>query len=73
MGWDILINYKNNDITNYSLNYKKSIFIMFTWRKLKYNNNISELYFKNIFKLLSNKKLHQILKKKNYYLFFTLL
>ena len=45
---------------------------MFTWRKLKNNNNISELYFKNIFKLLSNKKLHQILKKKKIIICFSL-
>lgn len=50
---------------------KNSIYIMFTWRKLKKNKTISKYYIKNILKLIENKKLTQILRRKNITLYFT--
>ena len=41
--------YKNNSLIN-----NNSIFIMFTWRKLKRNKKVSIDYFKNIFNLINN-------------------
>ena len=43
----------------------KSIFIMFTWRELINGKNISTDYFNNIYKLLNNDLLLQILERKN--------
>ena len=49
-----------------------SIFIMFTWRKLKKNKFISKAYFKNILNLINNKLLNFALKNKNIILYFSL-
>ena len=49
-----------------------SIFIMFTWRDIKKKKNISSLYIKNIFKLLTNYILKRELIKKNLILYFSL-
>ena len=49
----------------------KSIFIMFTWRKLK-KNIISPYYFKNILKMINNRKLNKELKSHGITLFITL-
>lgn len=49
-----------------------SIYIMFTWRQMKKNQTISKYYINNILKLISNKKLIKILKKKNIILYFTI-
>lgn len=70
--WDILVNYKRNNNSIYNIKYNKSIFIMFTWRKLKNKNNISQSYFKNIYKLLNNNDLNLLLKKKKIHIYFSL-
>ena len=49
-----------------------SIFIMFTWRELKKNSIISSYYINNIFKLLYNQRLINILSKNNLFLYFSL-
>ena len=49
-----------------------SIFLMFTWRKIKKNKNISPFYFRNILDLLSNDRLKAEIKKNNIILYFTL-
>ena len=51
-------------------NYKKSIFIMFTWRNLAKNGRISNDYFKNIFNLLQNNLLIEEIQKNNVTVFF---
>jgi CDP-glycerol glycerophosphotransferase (TagB/SpsB family) len=56
-----------NKIKNY-----KSIFLMFTWRNLKYNQKISKYYLKNILKLLKDKLLYNILIKRKVTLYFCL-
>ena len=49
-----------------------SIFLMFTWRKIKKGKNISIDYFKNIWNLINNAKLYLYLKKNKIILYFTL-
>jgi CDP-glycerol glycerophosphotransferase (TagB/SpsB family) len=49
-----------------------SIFCMFTWRNLRRNKGISNFYFQNIFKLINDKMLNDILKQNNIILYFTL-
>ena len=49
----------------------KSIFIMFTWRALRKNRNISPYYIKNITKLLGNHYLIKVLKSNNITLYFS--
>lgn len=50
----------------------KSIFTMFTWRELKKDKNISKYYFKNIFRLINDNSLNNILKESNIILYFCL-
>ena len=71
--WDRYSNNTENLFTfNENDNFdKNSIFIMFTWRKLKINKKISYYYLKNIFKLINNEKLKDSLKNKNITLYFS--
>ena len=57
------------EIGNIRFNY---IFIMFTWRELSKDGNISLYYIQNIIKLLTNKLLINNLLKHNITLYFTL-
>ena len=59
--------YKNDSYIN-----NNSIFVMFTWRKIKKDKKISFEYFKNIFNLINNDKLYLYLKSNNIVLYFTL-
>ena len=59
--------YKNDSLIN-----NNSIFIMFTWRKLKRNKKVSIDYFKNIFNLINNLDLSFYLKSNHIVLYFTL-
>ena len=72
--WDLFNYYekKKNVIQEKANNKNKSIFIMFTWRELKKNKKISNYYFKNIIKLITNKLLNKVLKKNNIILYYTL-
>ena len=66
--WDIF-SYYNRKINS------RSIFMMFTWRDLKKDNNqshISQLYFKNIIELINNNALNIILEDNNITLYFCL-
>ena len=49
-----------------------SIFIMFTWRLIKKNRNISVDYFKNIFNLINNHLLIKTIQKYNITLYFAI-
>ena len=72
--WD-KYNLFNNELelpNNKSRINNNSIFIMFTWRDFKKNQNISELYFINIFHLINNELLIKVLNKNNVILYFTL-
>ena len=57
---------KDNEIKS------NSIFIMFTWRAIKNNKQISSFYHENILKLLTNNILNQELIRNNIFLYFTL-
>ena len=72
--WDIFYNYEKNslNVSKIDNNENKSIFIMFTWRDLKNNQNISKFYFKNILNLMNNKKLNFIIKERNITLYYSL-
>ena len=69
--WDIF-SYYNRKINSSK---SRSIFMMFTWRDLKKDNNqshISQFYFKNIIELINNYALDIILKDNNITLHFCL-
>ena len=77
--------WKNEDLIKFNLprwekyNYinksnirKYSIFIMFTWRRIKINMTMSEYYFENIINLLQNELLINNLLKYNITLYFSI-
>lgn len=69
--WDIFSYYNRKIISSKN----RSIFMMFTWRDLKKENNqshISHLYFKNIIELINNNALNTILEDNNITLYFCL-
>jgi CDP-glycerol glycerophosphotransferase (TagB/SpsB family) len=69
--WDTF-SFNNRKIISFQ---NRSIFMMFTWRDLKQNNNhsqISQYYFKNIIELINNYALNIILKENNITLYFCL-
>ena len=49
---------------------ERSIFLMFTWRKLKKGKNMSDLYFDNIRNLLNDSKINNHLNINNIKIFF---
>ena len=72
--WDLFYDYEKN-LNNFPkklIKKNKSIFVMFTWRELKKNKNISIYYFKNILNLINNKKLNLVLQKNNITLYYSL-
>ena len=63
--WD-KYNSNETEIFNFDESIKNnSIFIMFTWRDIIKQKNISTFYLENIMKLINNDKLNLILKIKN--------
>jgi len=68
--WDNYIN-SNSFISDYKF-YNNSIFVMFTWRRFKKDKNLSNYYFKNIYDLINNELLNNILKIHKINLLFTL-
>lgn len=54
---------------NYEKN-ESSIFLMFTWRKMKKGKNISSLYYDNIYNLLNNTILNDYFDKNNVKFYF---
>jgi CDP-glycerol glycerophosphotransferase (TagB/SpsB family) len=63
---------KRNNLNNMIYNNNCSILIMFTWREVIKNKQISSLYFQNIFNLIFHKELNKELKKYNITLYFAL-
>ena len=63
---------KNLKIYNSNIIRTNSIFIMFTWRKIKKNKNISSHYINNILEILNNKLLNKCLSSNNITLYFSL-
>ena len=68
--WD---NYNNpNSFISDDNIYNNSIFIMFTWRRFKKGKYLSNYYFKNIYNLINNELLNNILKIHKINLLFSL-
>ena len=71
--WD---KYNERNNSKYNLNNliynNNSILIMFTWREVIKNRQISSHYFKNIFNLILHQKLNEELTKHNTTLYFAL-
>ena len=72
--WDLFKSYEKKSLSfhNVETNKNQSIFLMFTWRELKNNQNISKYYFKNILDLMNNDRLNFVLKEKNITLYYSL-
>ena len=70
--WDILCNNGNMKINENNSTKNSSIFAMFTWRQVKINQKISKYYLKNLFQLINNQKLYEILSKKNIIFYYSL-
>ena len=70
--WDIFDSYEKNLSLQTGTNKNQSIFMMFTWRDLKNNQNISKYYFKNILYLIKNERLNFVLKENNITLYYSL-
>jgi len=71
--WNIYDNYESSLKTyNKDIVKNSSIFIMFTWRFIRSNKNISSDYIYNILELINNKLLNKILISNNITLYFTL-
>ena len=64
-----ILKYNDNDTSEININ---SIFIMFTWRKIKKGQYLSKFYIKNILYLINDKKLNVNLRNNNIILYFTL-
>ena len=65
------------DIRNYSdisipMREERSIFMMFAWRNLIKESEISNFYFDNITKILENEELNQLLERENVKIYFTI-
>ena len=69
--WD-KFNYINESINDIEKIKSYSIFIMFTWRELKYGRSISKYYISSILDLLSNQQLINNLQKLNLTLYFSI-
>ena len=71
--WEKYNTHINNlNLVNNIKNNNNSIFVMFTWRELRKNKEISTFYFNNIWNLLGNDRLEREIKKNNITLYFTL-
>ena len=64
--WDNYEIYKNDGISFEKLGREtKSIFLMFTWRKVKIGKNMSNLYYENMNNILNNTIINEQLQKNN--------
>ena len=69
--WDNYNIYDNNRFSKEKKDEEsRSIFMMFTWRKVREGKSISDLYYNNIYSILNNKEIKIQLKKNNIKLFF---
>ena len=69
--WDNYEIFKKNNL--YSLNKQskeRSIFLMFTWRKVKINRSISELYYNNLNNLFNNINITEQFQKNHIKLYY---
>ena len=69
--WDKYIIHKNFFRESSKTKKKeRSIFLMFTWRKVKKGKDISGLYYNNLYKILNNRKINDYLYRNNIKFFF---
>ena len=69
--WDnYLLKEKNNLLFDKTNKKEKSIFLMFTWRNVKFGKKMSDLYYNNLFNLLNNSNINQEFQKNNITLFY---
>ena len=68
--WDKYNNSENFIISKEFKDKERSIFMMFTWRKVRYGKSMSNLYFRNIYNILNNRTLKKELKANNITFFF---
>ena len=69
--WDNYeIHIRKTFFPSYSNEIERSIFVMFTWRKLKRGNNLSILYYRNIYNLLNDMNLNEQLYLNNIKFYF---
>ena len=61
---------KTSTISKNKQNKEKSIFLMFTWRKVKIGRNMSELYYSNLNKLFYNTNINEQFQKNNIKLYY---
>ena len=69
--WDNYMIYTPNFLNYENIkNIERSIFLMFTWRKVKKGKSISDLYYSNLYKILNNQNINEQLYNNNIKLFF---
>ena len=69
--WDDYTLYNNKNIlSNNKTLIEKSIFLMFTWRKVKKGKKMSDLYYINLFNLFNNAFINEQFQKNNIKLYF---
>ena len=69
--WDKYKIYMKNNL-RYQNTKEKSIFLMFTWRQAKRGQNISQYYNNNIYNILYDIEINDLLRKNNIKIFFCL-
>ena len=70
--WDGYEIFKSDIISaNAKIKNKSSIFLMFTWRKVKMGKYVSDSYFNNLQNLLNSRRLNKHLNKNNITLFYS--
>ena len=63
--WDNYIIFNPTILLSGNIKEERAIFLMFTWRQLKKGKNISDLYFKNLYNILTNDDINEQLEKNN--------
>ena len=71
--WDNYFVYNKNSsfYKKNNKNEKRAIFVMFTWRQIKNEKKISDLYYTNLYNLFSNPKINEQMVKNNIILYYT--
>ena len=62
----------NETYVNITMREERGIFMMFSWRNMARENDISNYYFDNINKIIENEELNQILERENIIIYLTM-
>lgn len=69
--WDnYLVKENINFLFNKTNKLEKAIFLMFTWRSVKFGKNMSDLYYNNLFNIFNDTRINEELQKNNIKLFY---